>query len=45
MTGLSSDAPDKQVTTDYKKDRLGCHIPAKATDWAYIQGYPVLTSK
>jgi hypothetical protein len=40
-----SDAPDKQVATDYKKDCLGCHIPAKATDWVYVQGYPNLTSK
>jgi len=38
-------APGKQVATDYKKDCLGCHIPAKATDWVYVQGYPVLSSK
>ena len=40
-----SDAPDKQVATDYKKDCLGCHIPARGTDWVYVQGYPVLTAK
>ena len=40
-----SDAPDKQVATSYKKDCLGCHVPAKTTDWVYVQGYPVLTSK
>lgn len=40
----NSDAPDKQIATDYKKDCLGCHIPAKSTDWVYIQGYPVLSS-
>jgi hypothetical protein len=40
-----SDAPDKQVATDYKKDCLGCHIPAKSTDWIYVQGYPVLAAK
>jgi hypothetical protein len=40
-----SDAPDKQVATDFKKDCLGCHIPAKATDWVYVQGYPVLKSQ
>jgi Cytochrome P460 len=40
-----SDAPDKQVATDYKKDCLGCHIPARGTDWVYVQGYPVLASK
>jgi len=39
-----SDAPDKQVATDYKKDCLGCHVPAKSTDWIYVQGYPVLSS-
>jgi hypothetical protein len=39
-----SDAPDKQVGTDYKKDCLGCHVPAKMTDWVYVQGYPVLKS-
>ena len=39
---FKSDAPDKQVATDYKKDCLGCHIPAKNTDWIYVQGYPVL---
>jgi hypothetical protein len=39
-----SDAPDKQVATDYKKDCLGCHVPAKMTDWVYVQGYPVLSS-
>ena len=39
------DAPDKQVSTDYKRDCLGCHIPAQATDWIYIQGYPVLAKK
>ena len=40
-----SDAPDKQIATDFKIDCLGCHIPAKTTDWVYIQGYPVLASK
>ena len=40
-----SDAPDKQVAVDYKKDCLGCHVPAKTTDWIYIQGYPVLSTK
>jgi cytochrome P460 len=40
----TSDAPDKQVATDYKKDCLGCHVPAKMTDWVYVQGYPALKS-
>ncbi|MDN3385197.1 cytochrome P460 family protein [Pseudoalteromonas sp. APC 3358] len=37
-------AGDKPVlqTTDYKNDCLGCHIPAKDTDYSYIRGYPTL---
>ena len=42
---FKSDAPDKQVATDYKKDCLGCYMPAKADDWIYIKGYPALHSK
>jgi Cytochrome P460 len=42
---FKSDAPDKQVATDFKKDCLGCHIPARTTDWVYVQGYPVLAAK
>ena len=37
-----ADDPSKDVSTNYKVDCLGCHIPAKQTDWIYIQGYPVL---
>ena len=42
---FKADAPDKQVATSFKKDCLGCHIPAQLTDWVYVQGYPVLISK
>ena len=42
---FKADAPDKQVATDYKKDCLDCHVPAKSTDWIYVKGYPVLQSK
>jgi hypothetical protein len=42
---FKSDAPDKQAATDYRKDCLGCHIPARGTDWVYVQGYPVLAAK
>ncbi len=42
---FKADAPDKQVATDHKKDCIPCHIPAKSTDWTYVQGYPVLMSK
>ena len=42
---FKADAPDKQVATDFRKDCWGCHIPAQATDWIYVQGYPVLSAK
>lgn len=42
---FKSDAPDKQVATDYRKDCLSCHLPAKADDWIYVKGYPALHSK
>jgi len=40
---FKSDAPNKQVATDYRKDCLPCHQPARATDWVYVKSYPVLT--
>ena len=42
---FKSDAADKQAATDYRKDCLGCHIPARSRDWVYVQGYPVLSAK
>jgi len=42
---FKSDAPDTQIATNYRKDCLGCHIPAKQTDWVYVQGYPVLGAR
>jgi len=34
--------PAKNASTDWRKDCLGCHVPAQATDWIYVQGYPQL---
>ena len=42
---FKADAPDTQVATNFKKDCLGCHIPAQKTDWVYVKGYPVLGAK
>ena len=42
---FKSDAPDKQVATNHQADCIGCHVPAQATDWIYVQGYPILKSK
>lgn len=33
---------NKSVTTNYRTECLGCHMPAKNTDWIYIEGYPTL---
>ncbi len=35
-------APTKNVATNYRTDCLGCHIPAQANDWVYIEAYPTL---
>ena len=32
------------VATDYKSDCMGCHIPAKDTDWVYVEAYPTLVA-
>ena len=32
----------KTTSTDHKTDCLPCHVPAQASDWIYVQGYPPL---
>jgi hypothetical protein len=34
--------PTKTTSTDYKVNCLGCHVPAQATQWIYVNGYPPL---
>jgi hypothetical protein len=34
--------PSKTTSTNYKVDCQPCHIPARASDWIYVQGYPAL---
>ena len=38
------DAADRTKTTtvDFRGECQSCHIPARATDWIYVQGYPPL---
>ena len=36
------DDPARNIATDYKTDCLGCHVPARANDWVYIEAYPTL---
>ena len=42
---FNASAPDEPVTTNYKTECTGCHIPARATDWIYVKGYPVLNAE
>jgi Cytochrome P460 len=35
-------APSKTTSTNYKVDCQACHVPARASDWIYVQGYPAL---
>jgi hypothetical protein len=32
----------KTTSTDYRADCRGCHVPAQASDWIYVDGYPPL---
>jgi hypothetical protein len=34
--------PLKTTSTDYKVDCHSCHVPAQATEWVYVSGYPLL---
>jgi hypothetical protein len=37
-------APDtvKNVSADFQKDCIPCHLPVQKSDWVYLQGYPTL---
>ena len=35
-------ATEKNASSNFRADCLGCHIPARGTDWVYVQGYPSL---
>jgi cytochrome P460 len=39
---FDADKPLKTTSTNYKTDCLGCHVPAKSTNWIYVDGYPPL---
>jgi Cytochrome P460 len=34
--------PSKTTSTDYEVDCKSCHVPAEATEWVYVEGYPPL---
>ncbi|MEH6649844.1 MAG: cytochrome P460 family protein [Motiliproteus sp.] len=35
----------KNVSSDYQKDCLSCHVPAEDKDYVYTEAYPILTAK
>jgi len=35
----------RNVAANYSSDCLGCHVPAKANDWVYIEAYPTLITE
>ena len=39
---FNANDPLKTVSTNFRIDCLGCHIPAQSTDWVYVKGYPPL---
>lgn len=39
---FDSGNPEKTTSTDYKMNCLPCHVPAQASDWIYVSGYPQL---
>ena len=34
--------PSKTTSTDYRVNCKSCHVPAQASDWVYVGGYPPL---
>lgn len=34
--------PSKNASASHQADCMGCHVPAKATDWVFLNGYPTL---
>ncbi|MAA65589.1 MAG: cytochrome C [Alteromonadaceae bacterium] len=43
---FDQDSPETSLTKTWKGDGFnncyGCHLPAKKTDWVYVEGYPTL---
>jgi len=40
-----TDDREVNVATGYATDCLGCHVPARNTDWIYVEAYPTLQSE
>src|SRR5262249_14454918 len=39
---FDADNPSRTASSDYRADCLGCHVPAKLSEWVYVSGYPSL---
>ncbi len=39
---FKAEDPKVNVTKDYRRECISCHIPAKDDDWVYLAGYPTL---
>ena len=39
---FNAGATETNASADFRADCLGCHVPARETDWIYIKGYPAL---
>jgi hypothetical protein len=39
---FNAGATEKNASINFRASCLGCHIPAKETDWIYVKGYPRL---
>ena len=40
---IKTDSSNRNVATNYRTECLPCHMPAKNTDWIYVEGYPTLS--
>jgi len=39
---FSTEQPGVNSSKGYAESCVACHLPAKATDWVFVQGYPTL---
>lgn len=42
---FKADDKSRNAASDYQTDCLGCHQPAKAKDWLYVEAYPILKAE
>jgi hypothetical protein len=38
---FDTETPGTPVIDDYVEECLPCHVPARASDWVFVEGYPV----